>query len=59
MVIGLVALALAFSAFVVVLRRSAPRSPAAAGTSRLASTAHQAAATPPRTPPSPLTRAPS
>ena len=45
MVIGLVALALAFSAFVVILRRSAPRSPAAAVTSRLADTTHQAAAT--------------
>ena len=45
MVIGLVALVLAFSAFVVILRRSAPRSPAAAVTSRLADTTHQAAAT--------------
>jgi ribonucrease Y len=36
MVIGLVALALAFSAFVVVLRRSAPRSPMPPGASRLA-----------------------
>ncbi len=45
MVIGLVALALAFSAFVVVLRRSAPRSPAAAVTSRLADTTHLAEAT--------------
>jgi ribonucrease Y len=45
MVIGLVALALAFSAFLVVLRRSAPRSPAAADTSSLTSTVRQASTT--------------
>ena len=42
MVIGLVALALAFGAFLVVLRRSAARSPAAADTSSLTSTVRQA-----------------
>ncbi len=41
MVIGLVALALAFSAFVVVLRRSAPRSPATADQSRPGTTSQQ------------------
>ena len=42
MVIGLVALALAFGAFLVVLRRSAPRSTASAGTSSMTSTVRQA-----------------
>jgi ribonucrease Y len=45
MVIGLVALALAFGAFLVVLRRSALRSPVAAGTSSLTSTVRQAGPT--------------
>jgi len=46
MVIGLVALALAFGAFLVVLRRSALRSPVAAGTSSQTSTVRQAGPTP-------------
>ena len=44
MVIGLVALALAFSAFIVVLRRSASRSPAAADPAQLTEASHADAA---------------
>jgi ribonuclease Y len=47
MVIGLVALALAFSAFVVVLRRSAPRSPVAVDASRPADAVQLAGASRP------------
>ena len=70
MVIGLVALALAFSAFIVVLRRSASRSPAAADPAQLTEASHadaaqatqatqatQTAVTPPRRPRYPRGRA--